>query len=175
MVEIIKQVNRLNKTLNDLLNFAQPKPPEVLPVSVNDIVQNVILLIRSQATQQQIQIQEAYAYGIPQINLDAEQIKQVLLNLILNAFQAMESGGILKISTNTVDKNTVAITIQDTGKGIPSENLDKIFVPFFTTRAKGTGLGLSISKMIVEMHNGGLEVQSEPNKGTKFIIKLPIK
>jgi signal transduction histidine kinase len=174
-LEMMNQVNRLNKTLNDLLSFAQPKPLQVIPVDVNEMVRNVILLIRAQAAQQQMQLREEYASGLPQISLDAEQIKQVLLNLILNAFQAMAPGGVLTIGTKKSEANTVSITVQDTGKGIPAENLNKIFVPFFTTRAKGTGLGLSVCKKIIEMHMGRLEVVSQVNQGTTFTIYLPTR
>ena len=173
MLEMNAQVTRLNKTLNDLLSFAKPKPPQLTPVTVNDIVHNVILLIQAQAAQHQVEIQENYTANLPPVNLDAEQFKQVLLNLMLNAFQAMEHGGTLTVGTKLAGKYTLAITIQDTGKGIASENLEKIFIPFFTTRAKGTGLGLTVSKKIVELHNGEIGVQSELGKGTVFTIYLP--
>lgn len=181
MQEMIVQVERLNKTLTDLLSFAKPRAPQLMPVNVNEMVQNAILLTRSQAEKQKVQIVEKYAEGatdrspLPLINLDQEQMKQVLLNLILNAFQAMPTGGTLTIATKNMNNRSIDIEIQDTGKGITAENLDKIFTPFFTTRAKGTGLGLPVSKKIVEMHGGTLEVESEINKGTVFTIHLPLQ
>jgi two-component system, NtrC family, sensor kinase len=175
MQEMIVQVERLNKTLTDLLSFARPRAPQLMPVNVNEVVQNAILLTRSQAEKQKIQIVENYGKNLPFINLDQEQMKQVLLNLILNAFQAMPTGGTLTIETKNVGGQSLDIEIRDTGKGISQENMDKIFTPFFTTRAKGTGLGLPVSKKIVEMHGGEMIVKSELGQGALFTIRLPIE
>ncbi len=175
MQEMIVQVERLNKTLTDLLSFARPRAPQLMPVNVNEVVQNAILLTRSQAEKQKIQLIENYEENLPLIKLDQEQMKQVLLNLILNAFQAMPTGGTLTIETKNERGQSLDIEIRDTGKGISPENLDKIFVPFFTTRAKGTGLGLPVSKKIVEMHGGEMVVKSDPGQGAVFTIRLPYK
>ena len=175
MQEMINQVERLNKTLNDLLSFAKPRLPQLMPVNINEVVQNSVLFTKAQANQQKIQLIEKYHDKLPTLWLDSEQIKQVLLNLILNAFQAMPSGGKLMIETKNSSSKTVSILVKDNGKGISPENLEKIFVPFFTTRAKGTGLGLPVSKKIIEMHEGTLEAESQVGVGTIFTITLPVK
>ena len=172
---MINQVVRLNKTLNDLLSFAKPRAPQLMPVKINEVIRNTILFTKAQAEQQKIQIVEKFQENLPTLNLDPEQIKQVLLNLLLNSFQAMPNGGTLTIETRNSSANEISIYVKDTGKGIAPENLEKIFVPFFTTRAKGTGLGLPVSKKIVEMHGGTLEVESQVGKGTTFAIHIPIK
>jgi two-component system NtrC family sensor kinase len=120
-----------------------------------------------------IKIEKSFYPDIPAIIADETKLKQVFLNIILNAAQAMEGKGKLTIST-MADKRQIKIRIQDTGPGIPPENMDKLFSPFFTTKEKGTGLGLAISYGIIEHHKGKIDVYSELEKGSTFTITLPI-
>jgi two-component system NtrC family sensor kinase len=112
--------------------------------------------------------------GLPQVMLDGDQLRQVAINLILNAGAAMKPGGKLVVSTRAAEDNMVSIRFADNGQGIVEEHLEKIFEPFFTTRAKGTGLGLAISKQIIEQHHGKIRVESKLGSGTTFEVTLPV-
>ncbi|MCL6520739.1 MAG: hypothetical protein K6T99_13020, partial [Armatimonadetes bacterium] len=125
-------------------------------------------------TRQNVHVRQNFSYDLPRILADDKQLEQVLRNIILNSLQAMPDGGNLYVDTARAD-NAVRIIITDTGLGIPSDKIEKIFVPFFTTKTKGTGLGLSIVRKIIENHGGTIRVQSEVGKGTTFEITLPIR
>ncbi len=171
--EIMKQIERLNKTIKDFLNYARPSEPHMSICDITDIAKKAIFLIRKQAENQKVTIEEDYRYNIPQLLIDPEQVQQVMVNIMLNAVQAMLEGGRLIISAKA-DPNFVELSIADTGKGIPQDNIEKIFTPFYTTKHQGTGLGLSISSRIIEKHNGSIRVASEIGRGTTFNIRLPI-
>lgn len=171
--EIIKQIERLNKTIKDFLNYARPYEPHMSMCDITDIAKKGIFLIRKQAENQKVTIEEDYRYNIPQMLIDPEQVQQVMVNIMLNAVQAMPDGGRLIISAKA-DPMFVELSIADTGKGIPKDNIEKIFTPFYTTKHQGTGLGLSISSRIIEKHNGSIRVESEVGRGTTFRIRLPI-
>lgn len=172
---IINEVDRLNGIIDRFLIFARPRQLKLGTSDVNVIASDVIKLISKEVLDSNIQVNERYG-EIPLITLDAEQMEQAILNIVLNSIQAMHGGGSLGISTNYDEASEFAeIKISDTGRGIPPEDFDKIFEPFFTTKDKGTGLGLAICSRIIEDHKGFLEVTSTRGKGTEFIIKLPIK
>jgi len=179
--EIMHQMERLNKMTKDLLSFARPMDPRTLMCDVNDIVDKASFFIRKQAEKQNVGITKELERDIPHLLIDPEQIQQVFLNIMLNALQAMPEGGFLTIATRLSEKSgngkpeAVEISFSDTGKGIPGENLRKIFNPFYTTKHQGTGLGLSISRNVVEKHKGRFEVDSQSGKGTRFTIVLPVK
>ena len=139
------------------------------------MVQKSIDLISHQAGLQNVKIEKKIRDGIPKMMIDAGQIQQVFINMLLNAIEAMPEGGTLTVSTDMEDKKAV-VRFADTGVGIPEENLPKILDPFFTTKeqGRGTGLGLSVSYGIVERHRGKLDVKSKVGKGTTFTVKLPI-
>jgi PAS domain S-box-containing protein len=175
IIVILNEVDRLNGIVDRFLSFARPQQLEMELGCVNDIVRDVIKLSSKEIQNNKIRILEKYN-EIPLILIDIEQMEQALLNIILNSIQAMQDGGILRISTfydNVSD--FIEVSIADTGCGIPLEYFDKVFEPFFTTKNKGTGLGLPISSRIIDNHKGFIEVTSIPGKGTKFTIKLPIK
>jgi len=169
--EIQVQVKRLNTTLSDLLNFARPREPEIAPCDLAGLVRQMLALVRADAHKHHIQVLEEIPADLPTINADAMQIQQAILNLLLNAIQAMPDGGTLTVrAAGGVDR--VRLTIQDTGGGIPAEIREKIFAPFFTTKHRGTGLGLAITRTILEKHHGTIAVDSEVGCGTMFTLEF---
>lgn len=167
------QVNRLAKTVENLLNYSKPITLEIKSVNIQEIIEKAFFFVHKHITDHQIKVEKQYSKEIPDLNLDAELILQVFVNIFLNAISAMPKGGVLAINTSLLD-DFVIISICDTGKGIPSKYVDKIFQPFFTTKPGGTGLGLFTSQNIVKMHNGIIEFTSEEVKKTCFVIKLPV-
>jgi two-component system NtrC family sensor kinase len=159
-----------------LLDFARQTEPQKVLSDITEVTQKSINLISHQASIQNVKIEKKIKPDLPKIMIDAGQIQQVFINILLNAIEAMPRGETLTVSSEVEDEMT-AIQFTDTGIGIPEENLPKIFDPFFTTKeqGKGTGLGLSVSYGIIERHRGKLEVKSQVGKGTTFTVKLPIK
>jgi signal transduction histidine kinase len=176
--EILKQIDRIDRDVKDLLSYSRTEKPSLAEKDIHKVIEQTVFLSRERAALQKVDIETLYGQKIPKIELDAKQIQQVILNLVLNAIQAMPDGGILLISTrlHTVSdgKEFVQVQVKDTGQGIPMELLSKVFTPFFTTRHTGTGLGLPISQKIIHQHQGKIEVQSSPGKGTCFTILLPL-
>ncbi len=171
---IINEVDRLNGILDRFLAFARPNQPKLESCNVNDIINDIVKLLSKDALPKNI-ILKTELETLPNSSLDYEQIEQAVLNVAINAVQAMKDGGILTLNThyNAVEK-LVEISISDTGPGITNESFEDIFEPFYTTKPKGTGLGLAITSTIIESHKGFIEVKSVPGQGTQFIIKLPI-
>jgi signal transduction histidine kinase len=179
--EIRKQVNRLNTTLRDLLDFARQREPEIVPCQICDIVKPMIALVRPDMQKHHIALVENCPANLPPMCGDEPQVQQAVLNVLLNAIQAMPDGGTLTLSAEALDKSlkpghpqTLRFTVQDTGIGISKENQERIFSPFFTTKHRGTGLGLAITRSILEKHTGNISVESEPGRGTKFILEFPV-
>jgi two-component system, NtrC family, sensor kinase len=170
---IISEASRAKEIVQGLLSFARETKLRESEMNVNDLLEDVLALITNQSLFYNIKIEKSFYQDISAINADETKLKQVFLNIILNAAQAMEGNGKLIISTTT-DKRQIKIRIQDTGPGIPPENMDKLFSPFFTTKEKGTGLGLAISYGIIERHKGKIDVYSELGKGSTFTIILPL-
>jgi two-component system NtrC family sensor kinase len=131
-------------------------------------------LVCHQSSFHNIHIEKEYHADLPDIPVDPNQIEQVFVNMLLNASQAMSTGGTLHIRTGTADNVLASVEISDTGCGIPEESLGRIFDPFYTTKSRGTGLGLSVSYGIIENHGGKIEVKSEVGVGTTFIVLLPL-
>lgn len=130
-------------------------------------------LVRNRAAKQSIEIDLRLAQDLPMIRADAEQLKQVLLNLLINSGQAMASGGRIVIRTAVETPGKVTVSVADDGCGIPPEHIEKIFDPFFSTKPAGTGLGLAVVNRIIHEHNGTIVMKSEPGKGTTVTIQLP--
>jgi PAS domain S-box-containing protein len=172
-----EEIEKLFGIIKLLLSFARAKSENMKTIDANESVGKVLLLIDEQAKKQNTKI-ESKLGSAPLIYGDAQQIQQVLLNIIQNALQAMEQGGSVTITTDHIKKkfpdleatSFFFISIKDTGPGMPQSVLDKIFTPFFTTKASGTGLGLSICYKIIEDHKAKIEIKSEEGKGTEFII-----
>jgi PAS domain S-box-containing protein len=168
-----KEVKHANRLITDLLDFARVEAPMFKECDVNQVVEEVLSSVEIPSN---MAVKKELKERIPMIQADSYQIQRVCFNLVSNAVSAMPEGGSLEIKTE-VDKEeeNIAISIADTGKGIPKENMEKVFEPLFTTKARGIGLGLSLCKKYVEAHEGRIEVESEVGKGTKFIVKLPIE
>ncbi|MEO8650257.1 MAG: ATP-binding protein [Acidobacteriota bacterium] len=167
------EVDRLDRLVGEFLRFARPAALTVAQSALNEILSSVITLIENQALLQSVEIKLEVQTRSYFVTVDAEQIKQVLINLALNALQAMPAGGILTIRSLDRDGLCV-IEIEDTGAGIDEKLLPKIFDPFFTTKDKGVGLGLSIAHKIVSLHHGSLLIASEPGK-TIFSLRIPVR
>ncbi len=167
---LISEVDRLNKVLEDFLSFARPQNNEKNDFRPDQVLQEVLQLTQQPALKKQIAIHWEQQ-SLPAAIGDAAQFKQVFLNLVLNALQAMSSGGQLWIRT-AVGQEQIEMAFQDTGPGIPDEYLDKVFNPFFTTKDEGTGLGLAITHRIVRNHYGQISVACPPEGGTVFTLKL---
>jgi len=180
--EIQKQTYRLERLVKDLLNFAKPVTRNYLPTDINELVDKVLSFFMTQRGKSvDIKIEKNFVPSLPKAMIDPSSMEQAFLNIILNAQKAMSRGGTFTVSTLALpgrkddgkEVQEIQIVFEDTGIGIPGENLPKIFNPFFSTRSDGTGLGLSITKNIVEQQGGKIEVESQVNAGTKFIITLP--
>lgn len=175
--EVLEQVKRLDKTVNDLLFFGKPTPPEPAFTNINSVLKKTLLFAAQHRGGKSVEKRLELQDELPPVLVDPKQIQQVILNLMLNALQAMQGKGVLTIGTSlqqVADASWIVITIADTGPGIPAPILDKIFIPFFTTKAQGTGLGLAICHKLVRQHGGDISVASEDGKGTEFTIRLPV-
>jgi two-component system NtrC family sensor kinase len=171
---ILRETTRVREIVRGLLDFARESPSTRQPLDLNEVVERTMTLIRSQKGFHKVQLAEDLDGELPPVVGDRNQLQQVLLNLCLNACEAMQGGGVLSVRTRS-EGGRVALEVSDTGCGIKPEHLAKIFDPFFTTKpvGKGTGLGLSVSYGIVEQHGGTLEVASEEGRGTSFTVRLP--
>ena len=174
--EVLQQVQRLDKTVNDLLFFGKPSQPEFACIDINDVLVKTLRFASQHRSVRNIEKQLNLDVSLPTVYADAKQMQQVFLNIFLNAFQAMTAGGVLTVTTGLVsrgDREYVRIDVADTGPGIPPQILEKIFTPFFTTKAQGTGLGLPICCKLIHLHNGEVRVASDDSRGTVFTIELP--
>ncbi len=171
---IIHETTRAAGIVRGLLDFARERPTVKEPLDINEVVRRTIRLLGNQEVFRQVAVVEDLAEHLPQVDGDMNQLQQVLLNLSLNACEAMPNGGTLLLGTSAQD-GKVVMRVVDTGCGIKKEHLDRIFEPFFSTKlvGKGTGLGLSVSYGIVQQHGGELKVESQEGKGTTFAIVLP--
>ena len=171
--QLKKEVGRINNQISDFLRYSRPLKLNLQPISTRTVVEDSLRIIEPQADEQNIKINLIEENNVPKIFGDAEVLHSVFNNLLINAVQAMEkSGGILNVIISA-GENFVKIEVADRGVGIPEENLDKIFEPYFSTKETGTGLGLAIVKKNVDDHNGLIDVKSKLGEGTKFTVKLP--
>ncbi|MGZ3592166.1 MAG: two-component system sensor histidine kinase NtrB, partial [Thermodesulfobacteriota bacterium] len=159
------------------LDFARPSDPKLEFEDINTIVDGMILLVSTETKKKQVNILRSYASDLPPVQIDREQIKQVFLNILLNAVQATSENGKITVKTRSFIKPGgepyIQIEFTDTGCGIASEQIEEIFNPFFTTKSTGSGLGLSISHQIIQDHGGYIDVESQLDKGSSFFINLP--
>ena len=167
------EIARINDLVTELSDFAKPAPLQLQPVSVSGLLEDTLSLLSNQCLKQGVEIRRAFRENGLSIQADPQQLKQVLLNLLLNSLDAMPSGGRLEVATALAD-GTLRVTIADTGCGIPEELLPKLWDPFFTTKERGMGLGLAIVKGVVERHGGRIAIQSQPGEGTMVSMELPI-
>jgi two-component system NtrC family sensor kinase len=184
---IVRETKRCREIVKDLLDFARQSPPEKHAVHINDIVGHSVRIVQNQLEMHHIKLEQNLQADLPMINADANQLQQVLVNLLVNADDAIgENGGMLTLTTQLHEAAAngaadlpatqyVQIKVSDTGCGIPAENLPKLFEPFFSTKGqRGNGLGLAVVWGIIEKHNGKINVESEVGKGTTFKILLPV-
>jgi two-component system NtrC family sensor kinase len=170
---IVDETLRCRKIVKGLLDFARQTKPQKQNLDLNKLAEDIIALVRNQASFQNIRIETELDPGIPPVLADADQIRQVVLNIILNAADAMPQGGIIRVRSSCEPKSKhLALRISDTGPGIPDEIQNKMFEPFFTTKKTGTGLGLAIAYGIMERHKGSLKVESSPGRGTTIVVTL---
>lgn len=187
MTVIVDEVNRLNTVVTQFLEYSRPLRSAFSAISINDVITKTMKLLQGHEMPANIAVELDLAADLPQIRCDADQLKQVFINLALNAVQAMPTGGTFTITTRQPRANEwrfqdevpraigdqVEIRFSDTGEGIPEEVRSHIFIPFYTTKKKGTGLGLAISQRIVKNHGGTIEVESGKGGGTQFILRVP--
>jgi signal transduction histidine kinase len=167
------EVHRLNAIVEQFLSLARPLEIKTEELSLQDVLNELAILVNGEAQQSKVQIRVVAPPALPAFKADREYLRQMLLNLILNGFQAMPEGGTLTLEAKTSNGN-ILISVADTGNGIASENLARIFDPYFTTKARGSGLGLAIARRIVEAHGGTITVFSEAGRGCRFEIVFPI-
>lgn len=172
--DVRHEIAQINRILTDLLETARPRAPEMRSSDLNTTLEHAVMLARQQVLSKPIKIEFAAAPDLPEVDHDSDQIHQVLLNLLLNAVQAIEETGTVRV-TVFQQADDALITVSDTGRGIPAEHLPNIFRPFFTTKGNGTGLGLSLARRIVEQHHGQIDVASSTGKGTTFTVLLPLR
>lgn len=173
----VRECNRITNLIKKLQDFHRPSPGITAPLDIHGAIDDMALLIRKKLKEKNIKLEKHYAANMPKIDAVADQIKQVILNILQNAEEAMpKEGGTITITTQ-VRKDSIKILFRDTGSGISPENEKLIFEPFFTTKSavKGTGLGLFVSYGIIETHGGDLRVDSQPGQGTTFTVTLPVK
>ena len=173
---IREQVSRISKIIETLLAFARPRPVLKSPVPLKSSLEEVLNFLSEEFRKREVAVERRFE-SVPAILGDGAKLQQLFLNLFLNAVDAMPEGGKLRVSLESCDSDEVEVRIADTGTGIPAEALAKIFEPFFTSkpRGKGSGLGLAVAKGIVSDHDGRIDVASEVDKGTEFLVSFPIR
>lgn len=173
------ELSRVSTLINDLMTFARPSPATLDEAQVNEVAEQIVRLLTGQAKKRDVTLLTKLAPDIPPFVIDQGQIKQVFMNLVMNAMQATPAGGTVTITTSLIreadDQSWCLIEVQDTGSGISADQKEQIFDPFFTTKETGVGLGLFITHQIIEEHGGTIKVESEVGQGTQFLIRLPVK
>jgi len=173
---IVRQTDRCKQIVRGLLDFARQTEPQKVPADVNEVLQESLRLIENQALVQNVEIRKQLRPCLPGLMLDKGQVEQAFINILVNAIDAMSEGGILTVGSGlAADGKVIEVRFSDTGCGIAAEDIGRVFDPFFTTKnaSKGTGLGLAVTYGIVTRHGGSIEVQSRPEAGSTFTIKLP--
>ena len=173
--EIKRESKRCKKIVQDLLSYARTPRPALELVNLNRLLAQIVDFAANHTDMRNVTITSEFAPALPQVMLDGDQMRQVAINLILNAGGAMPEGGVLTVRTEQLDKEHVQIAFSDNGCGIPPECIEKIFEPFYTTKERGTGLGLAITRQIIEQHHGEIFIESIPGKGTTVRVTLPIE
>lgn len=173
--EIKQESKRCKKIVQDLLSFARIPKPVFAETDINKLLHQIVDFAANHAVMQNVVVKKDFEEGLPSIRVDGDQLRQVVINLILNAGPAMPNGGEIIVQTRQENADGIQLIVRDTGTGIAPEHLDKVFEPFFTTRKKGTGLGLAITRQILLLHQGSISVSSEVGVGTTFTVRLPIR
>ncbi|MEH7749449.1 ATP-binding protein, partial [Neobacillus drentensis] len=171
---MIQEIDRINTIVNDLMYIGKPRVIKFEKASIEEVVAYTLSITQQQAERQGVTVETIMAGPLPPIECDEKQLKQVFINLIKNAIEAMPEGGRIEIRVQVIEKQKMVVSIQDEGSGIKDENILNLGEPFFTTKADGTGLGLMVTNQIIKDHNGELNIDSKINKGTRVIVSLPI-
>ncbi|MEW5767360.1 MAG: ATP-binding protein [bacterium] len=172
---ILRNAENANKIVKDLLDFARPAEISFKLADVGEVIASACHLVKTRCSQQGVRLTRRYSRRLPLILLDEKRLEEAFLNFILNALDAMPNGGRLTITTYSDSQNNeVGVRFSDTGQGIPEENLNEIFTPFFTTKEEGIGLGLCLAHQIVTYHKGKINIESKVGQGTEVIVSLPI-
>jgi two-component system sensor histidine kinase HydH len=170
---MLTEVDRLNRVISKLLAYSKPREPRLTIRSAEEIVDHCVRVVEREARESGVEIiVEPSDPDLPLVMVDSDQMTQVFLNILINAIEATPSGEKVSIALVGTHNGRLQVVTSDKGAGIPRENIDKLFDPFFSTKKKGTGLGLAIVKSIIEGHGGDIDVESEPGNGTKFIVTL---
>jgi two-component system sensor histidine kinase HydH len=194
---IVEEVHRIDTIVNDVLEYSRPDQVQKTGTDIHQLLDATVDFLRDKIELAGVLVDRVYAAALPRCLIDPDKMRQVFLNLMLNAIQAMKEGGRLTLKTRLIDglvpessgvqtegdvfqqlflhQQMASVSVGDTGAGITGENLGKLFHPFFTTKVTGTGLGLSICHKIVVAHGGSLSVDSELGKGSRFTVDLPIE
>jgi two-component system sensor histidine kinase HydH len=172
-----KEVEHLEKIVNDILIYAKPAEPEKKPADIISFLENSLTMVEKDLSEKKIDVQFDNDPGIPPINIDSAMLRQAFLNIYLNAIDAMEYGGRLRIKAKLVSNGNkhILIEIEDNGYGIDEEDMPHLFNPFFTRKRYGTGLGLTQVKKFIDLHHGSIEVLSRKGEGTKVVVTLPLE
>ncbi len=175
-LEVIQtEIRRLNAVAENFLRLSRPAPPDLGPVDLGEVLRHVLTLVAREAADRKVEVRADLVPTAPPVLGDEGQLCQVFLNVVLNALQAMQGGGTLRVAIlSAIDGGRVEVQVADTGIGIPPDGLEHIFDPYFTTRPGGLGLGLAIARRIVEDHRGKIMVRSTPGVGTLVSIHLPM-
>jgi signal transduction histidine kinase len=171
---IYDEVMRINKLTSNLLNFAKPVKTELEPTDVNQLGRDTVSLLNEECEERGLSVGTELPEGLPEALVDRNQVKQALINLVLNALDAVQHEGSVRVETGT-SNGSIRIAIRDDGQGISREDLERIFDPFYTTKTRGTGLGLAVTKKVVKEHGGEVLAESTPGSGSVFTILLPVK
>jgi signal transduction histidine kinase len=166
------EIKRLEQLVNNFLIYARPAQPQPEPTDLNGLAREVIRLLAADFKTHGVEFREELDPGLPEVEIDARQFKQALINLLVNARQVLRNGGEVAVRSGTGSRGEVQLEIVDNGPGIPAEARERIFEVFYSSRGGGTGLGLPIAKQIVERHGGTIDVESAVDAGTTFRIRL---
>jgi signal transduction histidine kinase len=171
---IVEEATRLNGIITDFLNYARPAPPQRNACLVQDILEKAITNLMPELETRACVIERQYSEALPEINADGDMLYQAILNILINAYQAMPGGGQIRVGARH-ENGAIIVSVEDQGEGLPAEAMAKIWDPFFTTKERGTGLGLGIVRKVVEAHGGEIRMENRSEGGARAIIRLPIE
>ncbi|MEW6535868.1 MAG: ATP-binding protein [Candidatus Auribacterota bacterium] len=175
---ILEEIDRINRIIKELLNFASPSKASFLQSNINKILEHALDLLHKKIQKQNIEVVREYDRDLPDILCDENQLKQAVVNIMMNSVGAMPEGGMITVVSERITVNSedwIQIVIQDTGSGIPKEVLQELFTPFTTTKTQGLGLGLTITKNIIKTHRGKITAENIEGRGARVVVKLPVK
>jgi signal transduction histidine kinase len=169
-----KELDRLNEVLSEFLQFARPSRPDRRPCDLREVIDSIRLLCSKEANRRGVTIESQYESSLPELELDAAQVQQAILNIVLNGIQAMPDGGRLSIRVARRD-DVIGIEVRDEGVGVSPENRSRLFDPFFTTKDGGTGLGMAIARNLIQGHGGDIRLVEDDRRGATFQVVLPVR